>query len=165
MPTPTEPPSIFDLMNKESEAVDEAEEKKKRRKELLEPTGVKEIFKEGKITINKFTCVGGQCKVCIKACPTNALYWGAGEVGIIEDLCVYCGACVVNCMVDTCIKVERTREDGKTERFSKISDIVKLQERDNAKKRFERVKTNAVLLRRICKSKNDSLIERKALPA
>ena len=46
--------------------------KKKRRQELLEPTGVKEIFKEGKISINKFTCVGGQCRLCVKACPTNA---------------------------------------------------------------------------------------------
>jgi ferredoxin len=101
---PSKPLSIFDLLNEESEAVNEEEERKKRRKELIEPTGVKELFKDGKITINKFTCVGGQCKLCIKACPTNALYWGTGEVGIIDDLCVYCGACVVNCMVDNCIK-------------------------------------------------------------
>jgi ferredoxin len=71
---PNKPPSIFDLMNEESEALDEAEEKRKRRKELLESTGVKELFKDGKISINKFTCVGGQCRLCIKACPTNALY-------------------------------------------------------------------------------------------
>ena len=142
---PTKPPSIFDLMNEESESqVNEEAEKRKRRKELLEPTGVKELFKEGKISINKFTCVGGQCKLCIKACPTNALYWGTGEVGIIEDLCVYCGACVLNCMVDDCIKIERKREDGKTERFSKPSDVIKLQRRSNCQKRFERVKTNAV---------------------
>ncbi len=145
---PSKPPSIFDLMNEESEAVSGEEEKKKRRKELLEPTGVKELFKEGKITINKFTCVGGQCKLCIKACPTNALYWGTGEVGIIDDLCVYCGACVVNCMVNDCIKIEREPDKGKTERFSKLTDVVKLQERKNTKKRFERVRTNAVTLRR-----------------
>ena len=148
---PRKPPSIFELMNEESEAVEEEEEKKKRREELLAPTGVKELYKDGKISINKFTCVGGQCKICIKACPTNALYWGTGEVGIIEDLCVYCGACVVNCMVDDCIKVERNREDGKTERFSKIGDVIKLQERQNTKKRFERVKTNAVTVRRLYK--------------
>jgi ferredoxin len=146
--------SIFDLMNEDSEAVNEEEERKKRRKELIEPTGVKELFKEGKITINKFTCVGGQCKICIKACPTNALYWGTGEVGIIEDLCVYCGACVANCMVDNCIKVERTGEDNKIEHFSKIDDVVKLDERKNTKKRFERVKTNAVVLRRTKKQPN-----------
>ena len=112
-------------MSEEKPKPSREEEKKKRRKELLEPTGVKEIFKEGKISINKFTCVGGQCKFCIKACPTNALYWGTGEVGIIEDLCVYCGACVLNCMVDDCIKIERKREDGTIEKFSKPSDVIK----------------------------------------
>ena len=145
---PAKPPSIFDLMNEEETAISEEEERKKRRKELIEPTGVKELFKEGKISINKFTCVGGQCKLCITACPTNALYWGTGEVGIIEDLCVYCGACVVSCMVDDCIKVERIGDDGKTERFSKIGDVIKIGERKNTKKRFDRVKSNAVILRR-----------------
>src|SRR5665648_1045764 len=153
---PSNPPSIFDLMNEESEAVEEAEEKKKQRKELLEPTGVKELFKEGKISINKFTCVGGQCKLCIKACPTNALYWGTGEVGIIDDLCVYCGACVVNCMVNDCIEVERKREDGKTECFSKPRDVIMLQERSNCQKRFERVKTNAATMRHYS-DKDDNL--------
>ena len=114
--------------------------KKKRRQELLEPTGVKELFKEGNISVNKFTCAGVQCKLCVKACPTNALYWGSGEVGIIEDLCVYCGACVLNCMVDDCIKIERTREDGKVELFSKPQDVIKLGEKINGKKRFDRVK-------------------------
>ncbi len=160
----TKQPSIFDLMNEESEAVDEAEEKRKRRKELLEPTGIKELFKDGKISINKFTCVGGQCKACIKACPTNALYWGTGEVGIIDDLCVYCGACVVNCMVENCIKLERTRENGKTEKFSKLGDVVKLEECNNTKKRLERVKTNAVIHRRLYKDKKHQPSERKNIP-
>ena len=115
------PPSIFDLMNEEEEAVSEEEERKKRRKELLEPTGIKEHYKDGKISINKFTCVGAQCKLCIDKCPTNALYWGTGEVGLIEDLCVYCGACVANCMVDDCIKVERTLDNGTVEKFGKVS--------------------------------------------
>jgi ferredoxin len=139
---PSKPLSIFDLMNEESEnKVDEEAEKRKRRKELLEPTGVKEIFKEGKIGINKFTCVGGQCKLCIKACPTNALYWGTGGVGITEDLCVFCGACVLNCMVDDCIKVERKRDDGKVERFSKPKEVIKLGEKLNTQKRLARVKS------------------------
>ena len=146
---PSNQPSTFDLMDEESESqVDEETQKRQRRKELLEPTGVKELFKEGKIEINKFTCVGGQCRLCIKACPTNALYWGTGKVGVIEDLCVYCGACVLNCMVDDCIKVERKRDDGKVERFSKPSDVIKIAERQNSQKRFERVKTNAATLRR-----------------
>jgi ferredoxin len=130
---------IFGLMSEEKPKPCEEEEKKKRRKELLEPTGIKEIFEEGKISINKFTCVGGQCKLCVKACPTNALYWGTGEVGITEDLCIYCGACVLNCMVDNCIKIERKRENGKIEKFSKPSDVIKVQQQLSMEKRLERV--------------------------
>lgn len=147
------PPSIFDLMNEEEQTVSEEDERKKRRKELLEPTGIKELYKDGKISINKFTCVGGQCKLCVQKCPTNALYWGTGEVGIIDDLCVYCGACVLNCMVDDCIKVERTREDGTTEKFSKVQDVIKMAERLNTKKRFQRVKTQGSILRHSYKPK------------
>ncbi len=155
---PSNQPSTFDLMDEESESqVDEETQKRQRRKELLEPTGVKELFKEGKIDINKFTCVGGQCRLCIKACPTNALYWGTGKVGIIEDLCVYCGACVLNCMVNDCIKVERKRDDGKVERFGKPSDVIKIAERQNSQKRLERVKTNAATMRRSFKEKDREL--------
>ena len=113
--------------------------KKKRREELLASLGVKEFFAEGNISINKQTCWGLECKLCIKKCPTNALYWKAGQVGIVDDLCVYCGACVLCCMVDDCIKVERKREDGKVERFSKPKEVVKLEDKINTKKRFERV--------------------------
>jgi ferredoxin len=127
---------IFGLLSEDSPE----QAKKKRRQELLEPTGVKELFKEGNISVNKYTCDGVQCKLCVKACPTNALYWKAGEVGIIEDLCVYCGACVLNCMVDDCIKIERKREDGKVERFSKPKDVILLEEKVNGKKRLDRVK-------------------------
>jgi ferredoxin len=126
---------IFGMLSEESPE----KARRKRRQELLEPTGVKELFKEGKISINKFTCVGGQCKLCVKACPSNALYWKTGEVGITEDLCVYCGACVINCMVDDCIKIERKREDGKVERFSKPNDVIMLNEKIGGKKRVDRV--------------------------
>jgi len=145
--------SAFDIFGLMSDETPKAEEdKKKRRKELLEPTGVKEIFKEGKININKFTCVGGQCRLCVKACPTNALYWGPGEVGITEDLCVYCGACVLNCMVDDCIKIERKREDGKVEHFSKPTDVIELGERLNGKKRLDRVKAIFPTITKYCES-------------
>src|SRR4030067_1119434 len=127
---------IFGLLSESGEKA----EKKKRRKELLESSGVKDFFAEGRINVDKRTCHGLECKLCIKACPTNALYWKSGEVGVVEDLCVYCGACVLSCMVDDCIKVERKREDGKTERFSKPKEVLKLQEEINAKKRFDRVK-------------------------
>ena len=148
------PPSIrsfFDLMNEEEQDQrqhDQQKERRQRRKELLGPTGVKDLFKEGKISINKFTCVGIQCRLCIKACPTNALYWGSNGIGVIDDLCVYCGACVLNCMVDDCIKVERTRSDGKVERYGRASDVVKMVERLNGTKRFERVRANAAAKRR-----------------
>jgi Na+-translocating ferredoxin:NAD+ oxidoreductase RNF subunit RnfB len=136
---PEESSSNFDIFGLLS--VDkEAEKKKKHRKELLASTGVKEFFEEGKICIDKRTCWGVECKLCIDKCPTNALYWKTGEVGIVEDLCVYCGACVLCCMVDDCITVERKREDGTTEQFSKAKDVVKVQDKVNTKKRFQRVK-------------------------
>jgi ferredoxin len=126
---------IFDLLSDSGEKA-----KKKRREELLASSGVKEFFAEGSISVDKRTCHGLECKLCIKACPTNALYWKAGEVGVVEDLCVYCGACVLSCMVDDCIKVERKREDDTKEKFSKPKDVIALQNKINAKKRFERVK-------------------------
>ena len=125
---------IFSLLSDTAERA-----KKKRREELLTSLGVKDFFAEGNISIDKRTCWGVECKLCIKACPTNALYWKAGEVGIVEDLCVYCGACVLCCMVDNCIKIERKREDGKVERFSKPKEVVKLGDKINTKKRLERV--------------------------
>ena len=125
---------ILDFLSAESPE----QAKKKRRQELLESTGVKELFKEGSIDINKFTCAGVQCKLCIKACPTSALYWAKGKMGVVEDLCVYCGACVLNCIVDDCIKIERKREDGKVERFSKPKDVISLAEKINTKKRLGR---------------------------
>jgi Fe-S-cluster-containing hydrogenase component 2 len=135
---PEESSFNVDIFNLLSDDKDKA--KKKRRQELLASTGVKELFEEGSININKRTCWGVECKLCVKACPTNALYWKAGEVGIVDDLCVYCGACVLCCMVDDCIKIERKREDGKTERFSKPKEVLKLQEKVNVKKRFDRVR-------------------------
>jgi ferredoxin len=135
---PEKSSSNVDIFNLLSDDKDKA--KKKRRQELLASSGVKEFFEEGSINIDKRTCWGVECKLCVKACPTNALYWKAGEVGIVDDLCVYCGACVLCCMVDDCIKIERKREDGKKERFSKPKEVLKLQEKVNAKKRFDRVR-------------------------
>lgn len=136
---PQDSASSFDIFGLLSEGTEETE-KKKRREKLLAPTGVKELFKEGKIKINKYTCAGVECKKCIEVCPTNALYWGSGEVGIIEDLCVYCGACVLNCMIDDCIQVERKREDEEVEKFSKGQDFLKSQEKMAGRKRTERVR-------------------------
>jgi len=114
--------------------------KSKQREELIASLGVKEFFAEGKITINKRTCKGVDCKLCISACPTNALFWNVGEVGIVGNLCVYCGACVLSCIVDDCIKIERKRANGELERFGKPSNFIALQYDINAKKRFESIK-------------------------
>lgn len=125
---------IFQLLTETAE-----EERKKRREELLAPLGIKEFFVEGSITINKRTCQGVECKLCIEACPTNALYWRAGEVGITEELCIYCGACVLSCIVDDCMKIVRKRSTGEVERFSKPRDFMVLQHGINGKKRCQRV--------------------------
>jgi len=127
---------IFQLLLETAER-----ERKQRREELLAPLGVKEFFVDGNITIDKRTCKGVECKLCIKACPTNALFWKTGEVGITKELCIYCGACVLNCIVDDCIKVLRRRANGEVETFSTPRDVTLLQNSINAKKRLERVKS------------------------
>lgn len=127
---------IFQLIVETSE-----EERKRRRRGLLEPLGIKEFFPEGRISINKRICQGLECRLCIGVCPTNALYWRSGEVKITEDLCVYCGACVLSCIVDECIKIERKRPNGEVERFSKPSEYIILQHVISGKKRLERVKS------------------------
>ncbi|MEM3464423.1 MAG: hypothetical protein QW667_05130 [Candidatus Bathyarchaeia archaeon] len=127
---------IFQILTETAEKA-----RKKQREVLLAPLGIKEFFIDGNITINKRICKGVECKLCIKACPTNALYWKAGEVGITEELCIYCGACVLNCIVDDCIKIWRKRENGNVESFSTPRGFVMLGHSINNKKRHERVKT------------------------
>ena len=134
-------PSKHESFNKRQLLTEKAEkEKKKRRQELLTLLNVKEFFVNGRITINKRTCKGVECKLCIEACPTNALFWRAGEVGITEELCIYCGACVLSCIVDDCIKITRKRENGEVETFSKPREFMMLQFGINAKKRYERIR-------------------------
>lgn len=125
---------MFQLLTEATE-----KERKRRREELLAPLGIKEFFAEGNITINKRTCQGVECKLCVEICPTNALFWRAGEVGITPELCIYCGACVSSCIVDDCIKIVRRRSTGEVESFSKPRDFLTLQNGINAKKRFERI--------------------------
>lgn len=127
---------IFQLLIKTTE-----EEKRKRREELLKPLGIKEYFTDGEISVNMRICQGVECRLCIKACPTKALYWKDGEIEIIRDLCIYCGACVLNCMVDDCIKIRRKRPSGETEAFSKPSEFIKLEHKICKRKRLERVES------------------------
>ena len=118
-----------------------AKQRKSRKAELLEELKVKEFFDEGSITINERTCQGLECELCIKACPTKALYWRDGKVGIVEDLCVYCGACVLCCIVDDCVKILRKRKDGMVERFSKPWEVIRLCDSVNTRRRHKRVES------------------------
>jgi len=115
-------------------------QKRAKREQLLKSVGVKEFFEEGSIKVDMKTCKGVECKLCIKVCPTNALYWKAGEIGITEDLCVYCTSCVLNCIVDNCIEIRRKRVNGENERFSNPSDVLKACERLAAARRMSVVK-------------------------
>jgi Fe-S-cluster-containing hydrogenase component 2 len=135
--------NIFDLLSKETPKTNELGNKKQknRRAEFLEPMGVKDLFKVGSIKINIKTCRGIECNLCVKACPTNALYWKVGEIGIIDDLCIHCTACVAICIVDDCIMVTRKRSDKKTEKFSNPKQVLKLQSKINTQKRKDRVES------------------------
>jgi len=117
------------------------EEKKNEMRELVAPLKPPELFAEGSIRINKRTCQGVECRLCVKACPTNALFWRAGEVVVIEELCIYCGACVLSCIVDDCIKIVRKRTTGEIESFSRPKDFAMLQHSINSSRRHERTRS------------------------
>lgn len=124
------------------------EEEKRRarasREELLRSVGVvEEYFEEGSIKIDKTTCWGAECKLCIEACPTSALYRIEGEVKIERDLCIYCTACVLNCIVDDCIVVTRKRKSGKVERFGTPREAILLLSRIASRKRVEKTADQA----------------------
>jgi len=121
----------------------EASKKKKkaRREPLLKSIGVKEFFEEGSIKVDMKTCKGVECQFCIKICPTKALYWRFGEIGITEDLCVYCAACVLGCMVDNCIEVTRKRMNGTNERFGTPLDVLTMLNNVNARNRMKAIKS------------------------
>lgn len=115
-------------------------EKKKLREEILTLLGMKEFFAEGSITIDKRICHGIECRLCIKACPTNAIFWKSGEIGLAEELCIYVGACVLSCIVDDCIKVTRERQTGEIETFSKPKDFIAEQVNINTRKRLRKIR-------------------------
>ena len=107
------PPDIYSLLLKG--------QKKPRteRTEILHSMGITQLFyEEGSLRIDMSKCLGVECKLCIKACPANALYWEEAKVKLVEDLCIYCSACVFNCIVDNCMVLTRRSGDGKRIRFS-----------------------------------------------
>jgi ferredoxin len=135
MPEESKPnkPEDVDIFQLLSETL--KKKKKRRREELLAPLNIKEFFAEGTITINRRTCRGIDCNLCTKVCPTKALFWKAGEIGTAEELCVFCGACVLSCIVDDCVRITRKRANGEIEIFSKPRDFMILQHNIDAKKR------------------------------
>lgn len=116
---------------------------KTERTRLLQSIGVEEKFAEGDIRIDWKTCRGVDCRLCIDACPTNALYWREGEVGIAKELCIFCVGCVGVCLIDDCIQVSRKRPTGKIERFSNAREILRLLRNINSRKAVERTKSRA----------------------
>jgi ferredoxin len=129
---------VFQLLQTASES-----KKKKERKQLLKSLNLKEFFEKGSISIDKKTCRGVECKLCIDACPTYALYWIEGEVKIDENLCVYCTACVLSCIVDDCIRIKRQRPNGEIEEFSTPRHVLVLLQNMDSKKKIKRI--NAIL--------------------
>jgi len=108
----TSPPDIYSLLLKG--------QKKPRVNgaEILRSMGITQLyFEEGSLEIDMSKCVGVECKLCVKACPTYALYWDEAKVKLEEDLCIYCSACVFNCIVDNCMVLTRRGGDGKVSKF------------------------------------------------
>jgi len=119
--------------------IEDSKRRRERRAELLKNLGVIEYFSDGEISINSKICQGIECKLCVKACPTNALYWSYGRVNVVEDLCVYCAACVLSCIVDNCIMVTRKRADGKTEVFSTPREAARILRDISSRRRINLV--------------------------
>lgn len=127
---------VFHLLREASQ-----KRERKERTRLLQSMGINENFVEGSVRINWKTCRGVECKLCIDACPTNALYWREGEVGIAEKLCVFCVGCVGVCLIDDCIQVSRKRPSGEVESFSDAREVLILLHTINSKKAVERTKS------------------------
>lgn len=114
---------------------------RKNRTRLLQSIGIEENFVEGSVQINWKMCKGVECRLCIDACPTNALYWREGEIGIVCELCIFCVACVGVCIVDDCIEVNRKRLNEEIEGFSNAREILMLLHNINSRKAVERTKS------------------------
>ena len=127
---------IFQLLNMASQR-----KYRQERQALLSELEVQDLFCDGAVLINKQTCLGVECKLCIDVCPTHALYWAKGEVGIERQLCVYCMACVFSCIVEDCITITRTRDTGEEEVFSNSKSACALLHEIASTKRIERIQT------------------------
>jgi Fe-S-cluster-containing hydrogenase component 2 len=72
--------------------------------------------------------------------PNRRLVLENREVEIAEELCIYCGACVLACIVDNCIMITRTRPNGKVERFANPQQFMALQHKINSEKRLGKIR-------------------------
>jgi len=118
---PTGAVDIFGLLAGE-------EEKRRRaiREEVLGALGIPDFFVKGSVHIDERKCYGVECDLCVKACPTKAIFWRSGRLVVQDEICIYCTACVANCMVEGCITVRRVRPDGTVEEFSSPGDVARL---------------------------------------
>lgn len=127
---------IFQLLDTASKR-----RQKQERQEILADLEVQDLFHEGTITINTKTCQGVECKLCIDICPTHALYWAKGEVGIESKLCLYCMACVFSCIVEDCISISRKRATGEKESFSNSKCACVILHKISLNKRIDRIQS------------------------
>ncbi|MEM1562438.1 MAG: 4Fe-4S binding protein [Candidatus Bathyarchaeia archaeon] len=68
---------------------------------------VRKIF-SGVIEVYNEKCPVG-CKNCVYQCPVGALYVDEdGKVYVLDDFCIYCGACVNVCPIDGAINIKIT---------------------------------------------------------
>jgi ferredoxin len=127
---------IFQLLETASR-----QKQRQERQAILSDLEVQDLFCDGNIKINRQTCLGVECKLCIDVCPTHALYWTKGEIGIENQLCVYCMACVFSCIVEDCITITRKRVTGEEEAFSNIKSACVLLHEIALNKRIERIQS------------------------
>ena len=129
-----EAPDIFGLLVAAQE-----ERRRSLREEVLSSLGIEDRFVKGSIWIDERKCYGPQCDLCVKACPTSAIFWREGRLIVQEEVCIYCTACVLNCMVEDCIHVRRVRPDGRVEEFSSAREVACLHRAVAGEKAVEAV--------------------------
>jgi len=119
----------------------EEEEKRRRalREEVLGTLGIQDIFVKGSVSVDMRKCYGRECDMCVKACPTRAIFWRDNELVIQEEICIFCTACVANCMVEGCIRVRRVRPDGTVEEYSSVREVAVLLRSISGRKALEAV--------------------------
>ena len=104
--------------------------------------GIVDVFLEGHLLIDMKLCKREECsRPCTEVCSTNALHWSRNEkIMILSELCMHCGACVLVCEVENCMKLTRKRSCGKIETLSSSKQVLTLHRNASTIKRRHRVK-------------------------